>query len=235
MSGVLSGIAEVVSALAALAIPLVAGWALWQILPEIKRQLSRGAVKINVGGAEISLQEASEGIEKQLADLQNRIFSIEELARDRLDVDLDAYNKASEALVEGRKLSILWVDDEPANNAYEVARLTRMGHTVQTALASAEALLWLDKIGVPCDLVISDAGRPEGGAFNADAAADLVEAIARQSETNGKTAPPVIVYTRRANLPRAMRAKAKGARAVVSSPVDLLMQIAGIAGEAGTV
>lgn len=55
---------------------------------------------------------------------------------------------------------ILWVDDDPSNNAKQIDILTRRGVHVTTAVSTSDALQRYDPAAY--DVVVSDMGRPEG-------------------------------------------------------------------------
>jgi CheY-like chemotaxis protein len=54
---------------------------------------------------------------------------------------------------------LLWVDDRPNNNRYEVAALEALGIAVEIAVSTTEALAKMSARG-PFDAIISDMGRP---------------------------------------------------------------------------
>jgi CheY-like chemotaxis protein len=57
-------------------------------------------------------------------------------------------------------LNILWVDDRPQNNAFEIAALEEAGHRIRTVRSSGEAEAALRSGRI--DAILSDMGRPEG-------------------------------------------------------------------------
>ena len=58
---------------------------------------------------------------------------------------------------------VLWVDDHPENNRYEVAALAKLQIDVQTVTSTGAALNALEEAPEGFDLVISDWGRPWDG------------------------------------------------------------------------
>ena len=88
--------------------------------------------------------------------------------------------------------SILWVDDNPDNNLFEVRYLESLGATVAHAASTAQALAHVSSRET--DLVISDMSRVEGGKRNAYAGLELLQ---RESARAGSGARPVpiIFYT----------------------------------------
>jgi CheY-like chemotaxis protein len=106
---------------------------------------------------------------------------------------------------------ILWVDDRPANNAFETQAFEKLGFNVTNALSTADALDHVEKRKY--DLIISDMARPEG----ARAGFDLVSRLREQ-----KVTVPLIIYSS-ANTPE-MRAEATrlGAFGSTNRPDELL-------------
>jgi DNA-binding NtrC family response regulator len=85
---------------------------------------------------------------------------------------------------------ILWVDDEPANNALEIARLTNEGINITQMRSTASAIRYLKKVDRRIALVVSDMGRQEGRQYNNRAGLDLVQQI-REFDPD----IPVLIYT----------------------------------------
>lgn len=75
----------------------------------------------------------------------------------------------------GSRGHVLWVDDDPALSAGEEGALARGGYRVSRALSTAEALAVYDPS--THDLVVSDLGRTESGAYNATAGLEMVRAL----------------------------------------------------------
>jgi CheY-like chemotaxis protein len=116
---------------------------------------------------------------------------------------------------------VLWVDDDPSNNAKQVEILEKRGVHITTAVSTAEALERYDP--AVHDVVVSDMGRPEGA--NRDyvprAGLELVKQLrAREPDV------AVVLYTtaRSANLYGA-EARAAGVYAVVTETEDLLRML----------
>lgn len=109
---------------------------------------------------------------------------------------------------------VLWVDDQPKNNMREAKALRLLGIDVSYALSTDEAISVLAQ--VPFDLVITDLGRPD------DRAAGYT-LIRRMREL--EFAPPVIVYSSRADGRDRAEASARGAVARVNSPSELIQEV----------
>lgn len=117
-------------------------------------------------------------------------------ARPESEADL---KKAARSAVEktaradpGEFPPILWVDDEPKNNAGVVSALASLGIRVEQATSTQEGLAKAAELEY--GLVISDLGRPEGGAINPVAGMDLI----KQLRAEGSDVPFIIFSTWRA-------------------------------------
>ena len=118
---------------------------------------------------------------------------------------------------------VLWVDDDPSNNAKQVGILAERGVQVTTAVSTAEALERYEPTAY--DLVVSDMGRSEGAnrEYVPRAGLDLLQRLrARQSDV------AVVFYTtaRSADL-YGPDARAAGAFAIVTDTEELLRMISG--------
>lgn len=180
---------DFVQALALAVVPIAAVVFAWRLYGPIRRIVEGRAFTIKVGPFELSAQEAAEQIAKQVEDLQRKVVGMEAAMRaaggpaaaaprragptaaapapDDWDAFAEPALPAPPASASGpphaparRKLRVLWVDDRPQNNAFEIASLYEDGHAVVTARSTAEALALLAKGQV--DLVVSDISRPEG-------------------------------------------------------------------------
>ena len=103
---------------------------------------------IKIAGVELSVQQASEQIGKQLSDLQAKVAELEAAALAAgthpatKDTTTEGYG-TSERDLPG-PLSILWVDDTPANNAFEVSGLRDAGHRIDQVTSTEAALSRLE-------------------------------------------------------------------------------------------
>lgn len=109
-----------------------------------------------------------------------------------------------------RLTRVLWVDDSPDNNVFEVVALTSLGIVITTASSNRAARTYLDAFSF--DLVITDIGR--GG--DADDGGVLLRELRHSRPTL-----PVVVYTMRADEQR-RALMADGARAVEDRPDGLI-------------
>jgi CheY-like chemotaxis protein len=106
-----------------------------------------------------------------------------------LEPDIDALIKAIPSLaVEPRRAArVLWVDDKPANNELERARLRPFGIVFDNVVSTHEAVEQLAFESY--DLVITDLGREHSSDRSFTAGSAFLE-----HPTVRKVGPPVIVY-----------------------------------------
>jgi CheY-like chemotaxis protein len=96
---------------------------------------------------------------------------------------------------------ILWVDDNPHNNRFEVGRLEQLGATVERAASTEFALTSLRN--TPIDLVISDLNRIEYGQPRPTAGLELLR---RARQVVGAPVPFVFYIGHRADAPAEVQA-----------------------------
>jgi CheY-like chemotaxis protein len=174
---------------------------------------------IKVGGNELTMDEAAEQQNKLLADLQNQVVE--------LGKRLDAFSTVPEQTpTQARTIestprpplvrSILWVDDNPRNNSYEIDILQKMGIHVVQSTSTQDAL---SKLGThKFDRIISDMGRYEGNGLNTNAGIDLAKAV-REID---KEVPIIIYSSMRAVNTKQDEALAAGVKAITSGATKLL-------------
>jgi CheY-like chemotaxis protein len=101
----------------------------------------------------------------------------------------------TEAEPKGSKIShrgnkILWVDDKPESNAFEIAQLRSLGLEVDLARSTAEGMRKFEQAARSYDLVLSDIGRTEDGQYERKAGLELLKQIrSAQSDV------PVLFFT----------------------------------------
>ena len=201
--------ADLISAIASFVWPLVALGVVWRVLPILRSRLAADDVTVKMMGFEFSLQDASENVAKQLADLQDRVAELAQRGSPGLKPDNRERRSSSQH-------AILWVDDHPTNNGFEVARLRSEGVDVETVLSTDEALAVLSH--AVFDVVVTDMERTESGRTEPRAGIRLIERM----RENG-IATPVVVYCSPVGLARyGAEAAQHGALLVTSSPTELL-------------
>lgn len=111
-------------------------------------------------------------------------------------------------------VTILWVDDYPANNQYERRAMEAFGYQLDASLSTEDAMNKLRRR--PYDVVITDMGRPS----DARAGYTLLQAM---QDDNIET--PLIIYAR-GNLPEHRReARERGAFGNTNNPQELFQLV----------
>ena len=202
--------------------PLVIGVAVWRLLPTIKRVLSSRGFTINAGGMEISVQQASENLTERLEDLREQVSSL------KAHLDAGGPAAAGEATAAASPISeglsrlsaVVWVDDYPENNAFEVDSLRRKGVRVFQARSTPEGLRLLDS-HPDTSAVITDMGRTEDGETKDEAGLELIASVRER-----RPELPVLLY---ASAPAIARTRASaleaGAAIATSSATELLEEL----------
>jgi CheY-like chemotaxis protein len=221
--------ARIIEAIGSLLWPLLAAVVLIRVVPHIpgvvadlRRAMRTRAFTVKIGGVELSVEEATEQLRRQITDLQTHLAA--QLA-ERGEPDRagpPAAPGAGPAEVEAPARpdqgppTILWVDDDPDANTMELAKLRDDGVEVLLARSTAEAMDVLSlRRGVRA--IVTDLGRAEDGEFRSHAGLALLRQL-HEAEQN----QPVLVYTsaRRVELDR-QDALDAGASAVTASPTEL--------------
>jgi CheY-like chemotaxis protein len=229
--------ARIIEAIGSLLWPLLVAVLLIKVIPHIpgvvadlrKAMRTRGFT-VKVGGVELSVEEATEQLRRQVTDLQTHMaVQLAERPQPTLGVPpapgappgapAGAEAEAGPAAAPGRA-TILWVDNDPDGNALELAKLRDDGLEVLLARSTAEAMDVLSlRRGVRA--IVTDMGRSEDGEYRSHAGLALLRQL-REAEQD----QPVLVYTsaRRAELDR-QDALDAGATVVTASPTELFAAI----------
>jgi CheY-like chemotaxis protein len=117
-------------------------------------------------------------------------------------------------------LQVLWVDDNPTNNAQEIKIMNELGATITLARSTDEAL---DKVRhEQFDVIISDMGRREHGRDDYRAGYDLLEKLKEElMQDELKRRPRYIIYAGW-NAPKQVEAEYHGAFGSTNIPQELL-------------
>lgn len=177
----------------------------------IKSLLARENLNIEVAGIKVGVQEATRNTGDQLAELQATVAQL----KAHLDMPNVAVMTESVYSNENIPLSIVWVDDNPENNAFIIDRLQNRGDTVMLARDTSEAISLMASRYV--DALITDMGRTENGTYESRAGIQLI----KQVRTMGKKVPILVFSTGRAGALEA-EVKEAGGIGVTSSAVDVL-------------
>ena len=205
-----------IDALAGLAWPLLAAVVAWRLFPTLKEIARSRAFAIKVGKVELSVQEANEKLRRQIGDLQNKVLEIR-ANTDRRPRGETAGTGALAALPK----RLVWVDDNPANNAYEIARLREDGVEVVELTSTAEALTALVSEQLPTRAVISDMVRREAGKYNQEAGLDLI----RRLREAGLTVPIFVYCSSRALKRTEGEVMSAGGNGAMASAVELMERL----------
>ena len=221
--------ARIIEAIGSLLWPLLVAVLLIRVIPHIPgvaADLDRegtGPHRLaQVGGVELSVEDATEQLRRQVADLQTHMATElvergEPAPSGAPGAPPGAPAGAADGAVAGLdRATILWVDDNPDDNALELAKLRDDGLEVLLARSTAEAMDVLSlRRGVRA--IVTDLGRSEDGEFRSHAGLALLRQL-REAEQD----QPVLVYTstRRVELDRQDALEA-GATAVTASPTEL--------------
>jgi CheY-like chemotaxis protein len=208
---------KVIEALTPLAWPLLLAVLLWKLFPTLKEILGSRAFSVKIGDSQISVQDATEQFRTQIEDLQRQVI---QLRSDKPKITENDQASASEkpTLPPSERLpSILWVDDSPTNNAFEIAQLKEMGVNVSQAVSTEEAMALLNN-SAGFDAIVSDMGRRESGGYRSQAGLILLNALRRAGYK-----VPFLVYSSQkyANRNRE-EVRLSGGDGATSSPVELL-------------
>jgi CheY-like chemotaxis protein len=222
--------ARIIEAVGSLLWPLLVAVLLIRVIPHIpgvvadlRKAMRTRAFTVKVGGVELSIEDATEQLRRQVTDLQTHLAA--QLAQ-QPDAGppaapgappggVPAGAEAGPAADQGRA-TVLWVDDNPDANALELAKLRDDGLEVLLARSTAEAMDVLSlRRGVGA--IITDMGRAEDGEFRSHAGLALLRQLHEAEQDQ-----PVLVYTsaRRVELDR-QDALDAGASTVTASPTEL--------------
>jgi CheY-like chemotaxis protein len=187
------------------------------LYPNVRRVIDSRGFTVKAGGAEITVQQASEQLAGQVDDLRLQVSSL------RAQADSNGSGPAEDpgglAIDAGIKQlrRVLWVDDHPENNAFERVGLTKRGVDVVEALSTNEAIRKLESGAAP-DVIVTDMGRHEDGVDTPEAGLATIKAVGERNP-----AVPVVVYTSASTLTRTRdQALELGAAGVTASGTELL-------------
>ena len=221
--------ARIIEAIGSLLWPLLVAVLLIRVVPHIpgvvgdlRKAMRTRAFTVKIGGAELSVEDATEQLRRQITDLQTHMAA--QLAEQGEPGPPTAPGglappateaAAGPAAGQGRA-TVLWVDDNPDANALELAKLRDDSLEVLLARSTAEAMDVLSlRRGVRA--IVTDLGRAEDGEFRSHAGLALLRQLQEAEQDQ-----PVLVYTssRRVELDR-QDALDAGATTVTSSPTEL--------------
>jgi CheY-like chemotaxis protein len=129
---------------------------------------------IKVGNNELTMEEANEQQRKIIEDIQNQIIKIENQLVSTKNRTIPMIGIEMESVMKNKK-TILWVDDNPKNNAILIEYLNNQGNDVMTALSTDEAMSIMKNKHI--DRIITNMGRRESGIQNRTAGIDFIKKV----------------------------------------------------------
>jgi hypothetical protein len=190
-----NAVAQVLSAIAQLLWPVVALVLAYWLLPEIKQIFHRISqsqnLKIKWGDKELSVQEAADNIQKVVGSILDTEAG-RSAKGDKGEIETQALLQPASAAKQTKVAlrRILWVDDKPEGNAFEIARFKEKDIQVDEAVSTAEAgrMFESEKYGV----VITNMYRWELGQGKPEAGLEVLTLI-RDVDSEAR----VVGYTRK--------------------------------------
>jgi len=221
---------DVIDAITSLAWPVLIGLVLWKLLPEIKAIAATRGFAIKVGGAEVTVQSASDQLADGLEEVREQVSALKAQV-----AGIAGVGEAGDSPMAGLPSlnRVLWVDDYPENNAYEIAALERKDVKVDGAKSTAEALALINsaKRAKPYDAIVTDMGRaedeggPEAGMVLVDKLAEL------------KVDAPIFIYASAGAVTRTKdkleQRREQGIDVRATASATELLEMLGRAGQAG--
>lgn len=194
--------------------PILALLLVWKFYPDLAALLRRESVRIKLpGGAELSAEKFSESVSKLLSDLQERVGKLESIRVANSEISDPKQVSNGSGFVQHSR--VLWVDDNPDNNALIIAGLGQDRFTFDLAGSTEEALQKLSS--KEYDLVVTDMGRVESKNFNPAAGTDLLRELVKLPRR-----PKAAVFSSREGLQRfGEEARKLGADYLTNSPTEI--------------
>ncbi len=204
----MNDLAILLQGIAALAWPMAFILAVFLFRDKIAEMLSRN-VSIKGVGLELTVAAAAEQTGKSVSELVTRVAELEE------KITENGGPRGVTGRVEKRAISVLWVDDFPANNAFLIQQFEMEGVHITKEFSTETALRAIKQREF--DAIISDLGRKENGVENSNAGLDLIRSA---RESGIKT--PLIIFAGRRAVEMRDQLVAAGANEVTNSGVDLV-------------
>jgi CheY-like chemotaxis protein len=172
-------IVAIMGAIGALVLPVLAIVVVIKVWPVLRDLFETRKFTLKIGGFELSAQEATDQIRKQIEELQGQIDLLKSSASATGAMPESAFatDLTEMVVVRGRADKILWVDDMPSNNAFLIADFQDRGIVVDQALSTSEAMQKLARRSGDYRLIISDLGRKEASGYVADAGKRLASEV----------------------------------------------------------
>jgi len=217
-------IAATLEAASKLAWPILVAVVLWKLYPSVREIIESRGFTIKMGDMEVTVQEASDQLRTQVEDLQAKVSAL------RRGVEEPAKALAAPVVLgepEREPIKrILWVDDNPENNAFEIAKLRDDGLQIAQAASTDEAtgILLGGKLDV--DAIVSGMRRDERGRNQPEAGLTLI----REAREAGIQVPIFIYASPRAVARYRDEILQVGGDGATASPIELFELIEGYGG-----
>jgi len=211
-------IAGILDALGKLAWPILVAVVLWKLYPSVRGIIDSRGFSVKVGEMEVTVQEASDQLRTQVEDLQEKVSALRLQVEGRqvtTGLTLAARPKAAEEPTPIKR--VLWVDHNPENNAFEIARLRDDGLQLVQATSTDEAMGILLSGRLEVDAIISNMGRLERGKNQPEAGLTLIQEV-----RGADIQIPIFIYA----SPRAVarygeEIREAGGSGATASPIEL--------------
>lgn len=214
----MDAIATILDALSKLAWPILVAVILWKLYPSIRGIIESRGFTVKVGEMEVTVQEASDQLRIQVEDLQEKVSALRlqvEGGQASKELTLAARPRAAEEAAPVKR--ILWIDDNPENNAFEIAKLRDDGLQIVQATSTDEAMSIILSGRLEVDAIISGMGRHERGKNQPEAGLTLIQEV-----RGAAVQTPIFVYA----SPRAVaryrdKIREAGGTGATASPIEL--------------
>jgi len=235
----MESIANIINSLATLLWPLIVIAILLIFRKSVQDLIDSASGRkfsVKIGEMELNMDELSQQQAMMIEDLQTRVNELQKKIEggveivttkavpetasaeraEKTEIVQIAKVREEEIDIDDDITAILWVDDQPKNNALLIDSLRKHGITVIPAESTEEAL---ERFGnIPFNCVISDSCRKEGNKLeNCQAGIELARKL---RDVNDEV--PIYIYTDKVNPQLKQKAENAGATAVTSSPSELL-------------
>jgi len=209
--------AETFTAIATLAWPLLVLSALLLFWRPVARLLGSADVSVKIGGQTITIKQLTDQQTELVADLQREVARLTQQF-EVLSGGADGAREHPPEVVASPPVpaSVLWVDDNPANNAVLIDRLRRDGVRVDLARSTNEGIAQFGRQRY--GIVVSDMNRVEDKQTVPDAGLKLVKRV-REIDPS----IPFVIYAG-PGQPYGKQARDAGATEVTASPMVLVEQ-----------
>jgi CheY-like chemotaxis protein len=210
----MDGFAKIIEALTKLGALIVVTTFVWKLFSNLVAFITSRAFSIKVAGMELTVQEATQKLQRSVEDLQNEVI------RSRILENEGAKRSSAQPVdvtVKQRPRRILWVDDVPANIAMEISQLNSNDIDIVSVKSTDEAvkLLEYDK---NFSAIVSDMVRRENGSNNKIAGIVLLRAIRKM----GLTLPFYVFSSGKSEAEFEQIVAAEGGDGITSSSLRLL-------------